>query len=191
MFKFTRAGVNLISFIITTIIFSIIQITLYQYVNGVKLNVNITVNIMEKQDVYVPIETLKTDDIWQLEIEEIKLKADIAEGTSKEILEDKIGHFTETQTENGNIGLAAHNRGYKVNYFENLKKLKQGDKIKYIHNQYQQTYIVEENIIIKDTDWEKLENTEEDKLTLITCVENEPEYRRCVQAIKEEMEENY
>ena len=146
---------------------------------------------MEKQDVYVPIETLKTDDIWQLEIEEIKLKADIAEGTSKEILEDKIGHFTETQTENGNIGLAAHNRGYKVNYFENLKKLKQGDKIKYIHNQYQQTYIVEENIIIKDTDWEKLENTEEDKLTLITCVENEPEYRRCVQAIKEEMEENY
>ncbi len=191
MFKFTRAGVNLISFIITTIIFSIIQITLYQYVNGVKLNVNITGNIMEKQDVYVPIETLKTDDIWQLEIEEIKLKADIAEGTSKEILEDKIGHFTETQTENGNIGLAAHNRGYKVNYFENLKKLKQGDKIKYIHNQYQQTYIVEENIIIKDTDWEKLENTEEDKLTLITCVENEPEYRRCVQAIKEEMEENY
>ena len=191
MFKFTRAGVNLISFIITTIIFSIIQITLYQYVNGVKLNVNITGNIMEKQDVYVPIETLKTYDIWQLEIEEIKLKADIAEGTSKEILEDKIGHFTETQTENGNIGLAAHNRGYKVNYFENLKKLKQGDKIKYIHNQYQQTYIVEENIIIKDTDWEKLENTEEDKLTLITCVENEPEYRRCVQAIKEEMEENY
>ena len=191
MFKFTRAGVNLISFIITTIIFSIIQITLYQYVNGVKLNVNITENIMEKQDVYVPIETLKTDDIWQLEIEEIKLKADIVEGTSKEILEDKIGHFTETQTENGNIGLAAHNRGYKVNYFENLKKLKQGDKIKYIHNQYQQTYIVEENIIIKDTDWEKLENTEEDKLTLITCVENEPEYRRCVQAIKEEMEENY
>ena len=65
MFKFTRAGVNLISFIITTIIFSIIQITLYQYVNGVKLNVNITENIMEKQDVYVPIETLKTDDIWQ------------------------------------------------------------------------------------------------------------------------------
>ena len=191
MFKFTRAGVNLISFIITTIIFSIIQITLYQYVNGVKLNVNITGNIMEKQDVYVPIETLKTDDIWQLEIEEIKLKADIAEGTSKEILEDKIGHFTETQKENGNVGLAAHNRGYKVNYFENLKKLKQGDKIKYIHNQYQQTYIVEENIIIKDTDWEKLENTEEDKLTLITCVENEPEYRRCVQAIKEEMEENY
>lgn len=191
MFKFTRAGVNLISFIITTIIFSIIQITLYQYVNGVKLNVNITENIMEKQDVYVPIETLKTDDIWQLEIEKIKLKADIVEGTSKEILEDKIGHFTETQTENGNIGLAAHNRGYKVNYFENLKKLKQGDKIKYIHNQYQQTYIVEENIIIKDTDWEKLENTEEDKLTLITCVENEPEYRRCVQAIKEEMEENY
>ena len=30
-----------------------------------------------------------------------------------------------------------------------------------------------------------IEDTEKDKITLITCVENEPEYRRCVQATKE------
>ena len=30
-----------------------------------------------------------------------------------------------------------------------------------------------------------LEKTEENTITLITCVENEPEYRRCVQAIEE------
>ena len=184
MFKFTRAGVNLISFIITTIIFSIIQITLYQYVNGVKLNVNITENIMEKQDVCVPIETLKTDDIWQLEIEEIKLKADIVEGTSKEILEDKIGHFTETQTENGNIGLAAHNRGYKVNYFSNLKKVKEDDEIIYQYQDYKKTYVVTKNIVIKDIDWSYLQNSKENKITLITCIENEPNYRRCVQGIE-------
>ena len=36
--------------------------------------------------------------------------------------------------------------------------------------------------IIKNTDWSYLEKTEKNKITLITCVENEPQYRRCVQA---------
>ena len=31
----------------------------------------------------------------------------------------------------GNIALAAHNRGYKVNYFQDLKKLEIGDEIYY------------------------------------------------------------
>ena len=39
-------------------------------------------------------------------------------------------------------------------------------------------------MIIKDTDWSRLENTEENILTLITCVENKPEQRRCIQAIE-------
>ena len=38
--------------------------------------------------------------------------------------------------------------------------------------------------IIKDTDWSYLQETKENKLTLITCVENEPKYRRCIQAIE-------
>ena len=29
-----------------------------------------------------------------------------------------------------------------------------------------------------------LKNTDENKITLITCLENEPEYRRCIQAIE-------
>ena len=45
-------------------------------------------------------------------------------------------------------------------------------------------YEVIKNKIITDTDWEVLENTEENTLTLITCVENEPNYRRCVQAVE-------
>lgn len=72
--------------------------------------------------------------------------------------------------------------GYKVNYFENLKKVKLGEKIIYKHNEYIQTYIVEKIEIIKDTDWSFLENTEDDTITLITCIENEPKFRRCVQA---------
>ena len=58
---------------------------------------------------------------WYLEIPCINLKANIKEGTSKEVMDDYIGHFEETKKDIGNIGLAAHNRGYKNNYFQNLK----------------------------------------------------------------------
>ena len=129
----------------------------------------------------------KTEEIpyeWGISIPKINLKAQIAEGTSKEIMDEYVGHFEETKNDKGNIGLAAHNRGYKVNYFQNLKKLKEGDEIIYKYKNIQRTYIVKTLKIIKDTDWSYLENTNENKITLITCVENEPEYRRCVQGIE-------
>ena len=52
-------------------------------------------------------------------------------------------------------------------------------------------YEVTKNKIIKDTDIDVLENTEENILTLITCVENEPNYRRCVQAEEKDLNYNY
>lgn len=125
----------------------------------------------------------KKDD-WQIEIPKINLKAQIAEGTSKKIMDTYVGHFEETAKDTGNIGLAAHNRGYKVNYFQNLKKVKEGDEILYKYKGKQRKYVVKIHKIIKDTDWTLLENTKENKITLITCVENQPEYRRCVQAIE-------
>lgn len=122
---------------------------------------------------------------WKLIIPKISLEAEISEGTSKEVMNKYIGHFEETSKKSGNIGLAAHNRGYEVNYFSHIKLLKEGDKIIYKFYDFENTYIVVENKIIKDTDWSYLEKTEENKITLITCVENEPEYRRCIQAIEE------
>ena len=122
---------------------------------------------------------------WKITIPKISLKAEISEGTSKEIMDKFVGHFEETTKTSGNVGLAAHNRGYAVNYFANIKQLVEGDEIIYKYYEFEETYIVTENKIIKDTDWEPLEDTEKDKITLITCVENEPEYRRCVQATKE------
>lgn len=86
----------------------------------------------------------------------------------------------------GNVGLAAHNRGYPVNYFQNIKDLKLGDKIIYKTNYGIKTYKVDNNIIIEDNDWSYLEETKENRITLITCVENEPNYRRCIQGIEEE-----
>lgn len=50
----------------------------------------------------------------------------------------------------------------------------------YNFNDFKKEYIVTDNLIIEDTDWTYLENTKENKITLITCVENEQNYRRCV-----------
>ena len=96
-------------------------------------------------------------------------------------MDDYIGHFEETTKENGNVGLAAHNRGYKNNYFQDLKKLQEGDIIFYNYKGKIKEYKVTKHVIIKDTDWSYLEGTEQNTITLITCVENEPEYRRCIQ----------
>ena len=121
---------------------------------------------------------------WKIKILKIALEVQIAEGTEEKILEDYVGHFSETSKTEGNIGLAAHNRGYKNNYFSRLKELKEGDEIQYQYNNFQKTYIVKKHEIIEDTNWTNLEQTKENVLTLITCVENEPNYRRCIQAIE-------
>ena len=55
----------------------------------------------------------------------------------------------------------------------------------YYYNGNVRRYIVSKLVIVEDTDWTYLENTEENTLTLITCVENEPSYRRCVQATED------
>lgn len=106
----------------------------------------------------------------------------IKEGTDEETLNKNIGHFEETSLCKGNICLAAHNRGYEENYFARLKELKNNDIIYYFYNNEIKKYKVIESLIIYETDWAMLENTEDNRITLITCVENREEYRLCVQA---------
>ena len=183
MFKFTR---NTVAYIMLLIIFFVIQILMKQ--NTIETEIN--ESIMEQQETKLVETTIEKADIWQIEIPQISLIANIAEGTTKEVLNKYVGHFEQTQKEFGNIGLAAHNRGYEVNYFQNLRLLKKGDEIKYKYNQFEKIYEVEKCRIIKDTEWKYLENTEDNMLTLITCVENQPEYRRCIQAVEKE-EETY
>lgn len=125
-----------------------------------------------------------TNENWILEISRINLKAKINFGTTEEVMNEFIGHFDTTGVWTGNIGLAAHNRGYPVNYFGRLKELQKGDEIKYTTIYGTKTYKVSVSTIIEDTDWSYLQETEENKLTLITCVENQPRYRRCIQAIE-------
>ena len=192
MFKFSSIYINILSFFISIVIFIFIQIFFsnydtFLYKSSLKAGFEVENVIQEtKEQVNNTNETVKekiTEDVntWCLEIPKINLKANISEGTTKEVMEDYIGHFEETTKENGNVGLAAHNRGYKNNYFQKIKELKEGDSIFYTYKGETKKYLVTKHVIIKDTDWTYLEDTDKNTITLITCVENEPEYRRCIQ----------
>lgn len=193
--NFSHKNILLISFIISILIFIFFNQIFFKNQNkffenslekiipdNIEIELktpNSTVAISEQYQ-----NNIDTQKIWQIEIPKINLVAPIAEGTSTNIMNEYVGHFEETPKNKGNIGLAAHNRGYKINYFRDLKLLQKGDLVIYTYNGEISKYSVNELGIIKDTDWSKLESSSQDKLTLITCLEDEPEYRRYIQAVK-------
>lgn len=193
--NFSHKNILLISFIISILIFIFFNQIFFKNQNKFFENSlekiipdNIEIELKTPNNTVVISEqyqnNIDTQKIWQIEIPKINLVAPIAEGTSANVMNEYVGHFEETPKNKGNIVLAAHNRGYKVNYFQDLKLLQKGDLIIYTYNGEISKYSVNELGIIKDTDWSKLESSSQDKLTLITCLEDEPEYRRYIQALK-------
>ena len=131
-------------------------------------------------------ETVKENEkiAWRIQIPKINLDVHIKEGTDSNVLLEAVGHFETTSKWNGNVGLAAHNRGYQCNFFQKIKNLAIGDEIIYATTNGKKVYKVQTNKVILETDWSYLEPSQENKITLITCEENRREYRRCVQAIE-------
>ncbi len=207
MISYTKRYINIVSLIITILIFSLLELSIQQIkknnfnitsiinifkINTVQVELNSNNIKQETKEEKVEIQNQNNNSIlnnteetnWKIIIPAISLEAPISENTKKETMDKYVGHFEETSKTYGNIGLAAHNRGYEVNYFSNLKKLKEGDKIIYKCGDFEKKYIIQTHIIIKDIDWNYLEKTEDNRITLITCVENEPNYRRCIQGVE-------
>ena len=188
MINYTKKDINIITFIISILIFIFIN-SFFQIVESKSFNQDFSqteeiVSEVTQTPIDTPKETEKVEDVkkeWILKIPIINLEAPISEGTNSENLNKFIGHFEDTDIVDGNIGLAAHNRGYSVNYFENIKRLKKGDEIYYKYNGKERVYVIDKIEVIKDTDWTNLQKTNENKITLITCVEDAPMYRRCIQ----------
>lgn len=189
---FSTKSINLISFIISTIIVLIFSIVIHNIeTNSGKESdkINFETVISEKNNEVENIErNVVQQDIvkldWYIEIPAISLKAPVHDTVDMEVLNNYVGHFNETSKKNGNIGLAGHNRGYKNNYFENINKLQIGDEIKYKYNEFEGRYYIEKIETIKSTNWSYLESSKNNKITLITCVENKPDLRLCIQAIQ-------
>ena len=90
-------------------------------------------------------------------------------------------NFKNSSYYDGNVCLAAHNTN---NFWAKLYTLHTGDKISYTSFLGTREYYVNSVTQIDETDWSNLENTEENTLTLITCVKGKPWLRLCVQALE-------
>ena len=131
------------------------------------------------------VEQVRNNDgsIGVLRIPKIDLEVTAYDGDTFTAMQKGIGHIASTSCWNGTIGLVGHNRGVS-DYFGKLKKLKAGDEMTYETKLGKRTYVVDSVTKIKDTDWSKLQYTSDNRLTLITCVENVGDQRLCVQAIE-------
>lgn len=125
------------------------------------------------------------DEIGTLTIPDILLdNAPIRESVELSTLSETIGHFPSTSIYEGNVGFASHNSGNKGDFFKNLKNIKIGSEIYYQTQYGTKRYIVATKIVINEEDWSYLQETEDNRITLITCVKGQPEKRLCVQAVE-------
>ncbi len=119
--------------------------------------------------------------IGKLSIPSLGVSAKVYEEESLENLAKGIGHFKYTSCWDGNVGFAAHNRGI-ADYFGEIHKLRTGDRIVYTTKLGTRTYEVFYVEQIEETDLSRLGRTDENLVTLVTCVRNQSELRWCVQA---------
>ena len=142
----------------------------------------------EEQKLQYPLTTIeqvrKSDgSIGTLKIPSVKLTVTAYDGDTYAAMKKGIGHISSTSTWNGNAGFVGHNRG-SSGYFQKLKNVSEGDEITYTTTLGTRNYIVQSVSRISETDWTKLEYTNDNRLTLITCVEDVPNQRLCVQAVE-------
>ena len=114
-----------------------------------------------------------------LKVPKLGLNAKVYEGENN--LEKGVGHFTDTAVFTGNVAIAGHNRGVN-SYFGEIHHLKAGDEIIYSTKLGTKKYAVTSVRKINAADFSFLRETQDNRLTLITCVKNEPNFRWCVQA---------
>ena len=114
-----------------------------------------------------------------LKVPKLGLNAKVYDGENN--LEKGVGHFTDTAVFTGNVAIAGHNRGVN-SYFGEIHHLKAGDEITYTTKLGTKKYAVTSVRKINAADFSFLRETSDNRLTLITCVKNEPNFRRCVQA---------
>ena len=185
------------SITVVTLIISIFVVYKYNVYKANKRAEEIIIgdnnNINEDDLEKMQQEEIKYDDIiGTLTIPDILLEnAPIRESTELSTLNEAIGHFTSTDIYAGNVGLASHNYGDSGDFFRNLKNIKIGSEIFYQTKYKKKRYIVTVKEIIDETDFSYLQKTEDNRITLITCVNNHPTKRLCVQGVENYDNMNY
>ena len=117
-----------------------------------------------------------------LEITSLNVKVKVYQGTDSAALAKGAGHFENTSIWAGNVAVAAHNRGVR-NDFSQIHTLRSGDVITLTTALGARTYAVTGVNKISVNDTSGLETSGTNRITLYTCVANQPDYRWCVTAV--------
>lgn len=134
--------------------------------------------------------TSVTDDLYYsgghlgiLKIPALDLSVKVYQGTDSKTLSKGAGHFTETSLWDGNVCIAAHNRGINA-YFGQLHTLEVGNTITWTTKLGARTYEVVSVSKVSETDTSGTAATADNCLTLYTCVRDQRDYRWMVRAVE-------
>ena len=145
---------------------------------------------LSAEDYTLPEEAaLQDGSIGTLSIPKISLTAPVYEtedGGELEGMTKGVAHFAITSAWDGNIGLSSHNVAPEgaIAYFGQLHLLKEGDRITYKTALGERQYAVSEIREIAQDNWDYLMRTEDNRVTLITCITGKPDFRLVVQAVE-------
>ena len=108
------------------------------------------------------------------------------EGGEMESMTKGVAHFATTSAWAGNIALCSHNvaPAGAVAYFRDIHQLTEGDTIFYKTALGERQYKVSEVKEIVEDDWSYLGRTEDNRMTLITCITGKANMRLMVQALE-------
>ena len=118
-----------------------------------------------------------------MKISAIGLTVKVYQGTDSATLAKGAGHFTNTSIWDGNIAIAAHNRGVN-NHFGKIHNLTAGDTITFTTRLGTRSYEVYSVSKISVDDVSILDSTSANVITLVTCVMDQPSYRWYVKAVE-------
>ena len=121
--------------------------------------------------------------IGTVKIPSLDINMKVWEGETNESMKKGLGHYSSTSAWDGNVGVCGHNRGAKYT-IGSIKDLEYGDTITYTTVHGTRTYSVVSVKAISNSDWSYLQATGDNRITLTTCLANQPEKRICVQAVE-------
>ena len=145
-----------------------------------------TVNGGSWSAAYTPVTSdlyYSNGSLGTLKIPALSLTVKIYEGTDSNALKKGAGHFSNSSIWNGNVCIAGHNRGVN-NHFGQIHVLGTGDTITYTTKLGTRSYTVTSVAKVPETDTIGTTASDDNRLTLYTCVKNQSAYRWMVCAVE-------
>jgi len=132
---------------------------------------------------------MQRGNIGVLTIPDLNLTVNVYESPDNDLMEAMelgIAHFHHTSAWLGNIGVSAHNINMdgSAGYFLHLYRLQPGAVVRYETALGVREYTVLTIMEVDQYDWRLLDRTEDNRITMVTCITGRPNLRLIVQAVE-------